>query len=92
MSAETIVIGSRPAVCDTIIYGDPWVSPRHCRITRVCDHEGCVLLVEDLGSKDGTWVNGHRIYGPMQLLIGDRLRIGRREREIPPHAFWKDAT
>lgn len=90
---ETITMGTY-SDCDVIIHNDPYISPRHCRITRVVypGHPPDVwqLIVEDLGSMNGTFVNGHEINTPTELLIGDRLRIGRREAEIPPHAFWRE--
>lgn len=94
MTSETIVMGSRPDACDVFILGDPYISPRHCRITRdsyPLDRGlyRCRIFVEDLGSTNGTWVNGHRIYGPRELRIGDELRIGRTAREIPPYAYWR---
>ena len=33
--------------------------------------------VEDLGSTNGTWLNGRRIYAPQRLKKGDKVRIGR---------------
>lgn len=89
MSAtETIVMGSSPQTADTVIHGDPYISPRHCRITRERRELYTLITVEDLGSTNGTWINGHRIYGPTELRIGDLLKIGHTEREIPPTAFW----
>ena len=32
--------------------------------------------VEDLGSTNGTWLNGARIWGPRVLCKGDQVRIG----------------
>lgn len=88
---EAIVMGTY-SDCDVIIEGDPYISPRHCRITRVPDERPDVwmIMVEDLDSMNGTFVNGHEIKHPTELLIGDRLRIGRQEAEIPPHAFWRE--
>ena len=92
---ETITMGTY-SDCDVIIEGDPYISPRHCRITRFRDPDvepsptAWQIFVEDMGSLNGTLVNGHEVDGPTELLIGDRLRIGRTEREIPPHAFWRD--
>lgn len=34
------------------------------------------LIVEDLGSKNGTWVNGVRLEAPRALADGDELRVG----------------
>lgn len=50
----------------------PEVSRRHCRI-RV---SGDLVSVADLGSTNGTFVNGHRITHEVRLLPGDRLRVG----------------
>ncbi|MDA8227193.1 MAG: FHA domain-containing protein [Desulfitobacterium hafniense] len=33
-------------------------------------------ILEDLGSTNGTWVNGERISSPVQLVIGDYVKIG----------------
>jgi pSer/pThr/pTyr-binding forkhead associated (FHA) protein len=51
---------------------DPQVSRRHASVRPADD----ALEVEDLGSKNGTWVNGARIAGPTRLAPGDRVRVG----------------
>ena len=48
------------------------VSRRHARIA--LDAQGGV--VEDLGSKNGTWVNDRRIESPTAIADGDQVRIG----------------
>lgn len=53
---------------------DPWVSRRHC----VLDEIKGTLVVRDLGSKHGTFVNGHR-GSDSHVLPGDRLTIGRSQ-------------
>ena len=35
-----------------------------------------VTVIEDLGSTNGTWVNGERISAPIQLVAGDYVKIG----------------
>ncbi len=60
-----------------------------CRIrsdsTRVSRHHALVrvsserLLVEDLGSRNGTWLNGRRILGTAELTPGDAVRVGPEE-------------
>jgi pSer/pThr/pTyr-binding forkhead associated (FHA) protein len=50
---------------------DRWASRLHCRIE---DHQG-VLVVRDLGSKHGTWVNDHRVQ-EAEIHPGDRVGIG----------------
>lgn len=48
------------------------VSRRHCEI-----HEnGGTLTVRDLGSSNGTFVNGKRVLGQQGLKVGDELTVG----------------
>ncbi len=35
-----------------------------------------ITMLEDLGSTNGTWVNGERIRSPVQLVAGDYIKIG----------------
>ncbi len=72
----TIGIGRRTGN-DIIIDGDPYISGRHCDIT--CDVSGCYLI--DLGSTNGTVVNGTRLEpNQKQLLLdGDAVTIGQTE-------------
>jgi FHA domain len=34
------------------------------------------VIVEDLGSSNGTYVNGERIWGPVELGAGDEVQVG----------------
>jgi hypothetical protein len=54
---------------------DPFASARHARISR----EGHVLVIEDLGSTNGTYLNEEPLGGPQPLHPGDRIRIGDSE-------------
>ena len=54
---------------------DPFASSRHARISR----EGHVLVIEDLGSTNGTYLNEEPLGGPQPLHSGDRIRIGDSE-------------
>jgi pSer/pThr/pTyr-binding forkhead associated (FHA) protein len=54
---------------------DPFASSRHARITR----QGRVLVIEDLGSTNGTYLNEEPLTGPQPLHPGDRIRIGDSE-------------
>ncbi len=67
-----IIIGRSPT-CD-IILPDRQVSRRHARIFR----EGETYFVEDLGSKNGTWVNGVPVREPTALQDGDEIQIALR--------------
>ena len=51
---------------------DPSVSRQHCEVRR----EGGVLVLQDLGSSAGTWVNGRRIAAPHRLADNDLVRVG----------------
>jgi len=46
---------------------------RHHAVVRVSSER---LLVEDLGSRNGTWVHGRRLEGPAELTAGDAVRVG----------------
>jgi pSer/pThr/pTyr-binding forkhead associated (FHA) protein len=50
----------------------PSISGRHARLTR---SQGLILL-EDLGSTNGTFVNGQRIDGAVAVAPGDRIGLG----------------
>lgn len=51
---------------------DPTVSSRHAAL----DRRGSVFVVTDLGSTNGTYVNGRRIAEPTPLGDGDLVRVG----------------
>lgn len=54
---------------------DPFASSRHARLVR----QGGVIVVEDLGSTNGTYLNEELLGGPQPLHAGDRVRIGDSE-------------
>jgi hypothetical protein len=54
---------------------DPFASASHARIIR----EGQLLVLEDLGSTNGTYLNEQPLNGPQPLHPGDRIRIGDSE-------------
>jgi pSer/pThr/pTyr-binding forkhead associated (FHA) protein len=51
---------------------DEQASRRHARVTA----QGDTAMVEDLGSTNGTYLNGQPIEGERTLRPGDRLRVG----------------
>lgn len=59
---------------------DQFASGRHARISR----EGATMILEDLGSTNGTWLNGEQVVGPTPLHAGDRVRIGDSEFRFEP--------
>ena len=54
---------------------DPFASSRHARITS----QGHVVVIEDLGSTNGAYLNEQPLTGPQPLHPGDRIRIGDSE-------------
>jgi hypothetical protein len=54
---------------------DPYASSRHAKISR----QGRTLVIEDLGSTNGTYLNDTPLTGPQPLHDGDRIRIGDSE-------------
>jgi pSer/pThr/pTyr-binding forkhead associated (FHA) protein len=53
--------------------GDPELSRLHARIRRT--PEG-ILILEDLGSTNGTFLNEWRVTAAQQLRVGDRIALG----------------
>jgi hypothetical protein len=66
-----LILGREQATADLVI-PDPGVSRRHAR---VLTQNGSVI-VEDLGSSNGTYVNGERITAPVELGAGDEVQLG----------------
>jgi len=52
--------------------GSSSVSRRHCAITR----SGTTVSIKDLGSRNGTLVNGQKITGEVELASGDEIAVG----------------
>jgi pSer/pThr/pTyr-binding forkhead associated (FHA) protein len=55
-----------------IVLEDPFASSQHARIER----HGNAVVLEDLGSTNGTYLNEELLRGPQPLHAGDRIRIG----------------
>lgn len=58
---------------DIVLEGDRVASRRHARI----DASGGVITLVDLGSVNGTLVNGQRVVAPLELRAGDQIAIGK---------------
>jgi len=54
---------------------DPFASGRHAKLAV----EGGIVVLEDLGSTNGTYLNEEPLSGPRPLHPGDRVRIGDSE-------------
>ena len=69
LEAETIA--GRDMGCQ-ICLDDEFVSQLHARVVNNQGH----YVLEDLGSTNGTYVNGRKINYPVELRHGDRIKIG----------------
>ena len=59
-------------ITNDIVINDPEVSRHHLRMTRGAGG----FTIEDLGSTNGTFVNGQRLTGPRALRPGDMVGLG----------------
>ena len=69
---KAITIGRHPD--NNVVINDPIVGRHHLQITQHDDGHYSVL---DLNSKNGTFVNGKRVYGEVRLNPNDKIQIGR---------------
>jgi pSer/pThr/pTyr-binding forkhead associated (FHA) protein len=72
VGSEEFLIG-RQAPGAGKLGNDIEISRRHARVTRSADGS---FVIEDLGSTNGTYVNGERIAGARVLQVGDNLEMG----------------
>ncbi len=70
---DGLVMIGRGADCQLLL-DDDYVSTRHARVVRA--EEGG-FYVEDLGSTNGSYVNGQRITAPTTITLQDSVRIGK---------------
>ncbi len=73
---DEITVG-RAAGCQVTV-DDTYVSQLHAR---VFSRDG-QLMVEDLGSTNGTYLNRVKVAGPMVMQKGDRLQVGNTVLEV----------
>ena len=74
LDSTPLTVG-RGAQNDVSIEGDEFASARHVRIEPRRDG----VWVSDVGSTNGTYVNGVRIDRPCKLAQGDLVRVGETE-------------
>jgi pSer/pThr/pTyr-binding forkhead associated (FHA) protein len=90
---DELVIG-RHADGPGRLAGDEEISRQHARISREVTGD---YAIEDLGSSNGTFVNGLRINSPRLLSLGDSIETGAttlvvREIAVPPDAASPSAS
>jgi uncharacterized protein YkwD len=70
LDKPAIAIGSQKS--NDVVLDDTTVSRRHATIT----HKAAGFELADLGSTNGTFVNGRRLSGPVALKPGDEIKFG----------------
>lgn len=81
-------VGTRVTVTDSTVMGrspeadilldDPYASMFHLRLTM----DGDTMSLSDLGTTNGTYVNGRRATGPVVLNAGDSVQVGKTIMEV----------
>lgn len=73
---DVLMLGRSPQA--DIVVDDPYASEFHMRF--VTGDEGLVL--HDLGSTNGTYINGRRVTAPQVLVKGDAVQVGKTVLEV----------
>lgn len=76
IQSDTVVIG-RGSECDLLL-PERQISRQHIRIRRMDDR----YTVEDLESKNGTWINGQPLKGQRELHDSDEISLGMAVRMV----------
>jgi pSer/pThr/pTyr-binding forkhead associated (FHA) protein len=82
LACDRVVIG-RSSRSDIVLDADGQVSRTHAVLDRIAGR----WILRDVGSRNGTRVNGEPVRGPVRLRAGDEIRIGRSTlllRAVPP--------
>ncbi len=79
LESAPISIG-RAANNEIVINADEYASTRHARIEPRRDG----IYVEDVGSTNGTYVNGVRLTREQRLVPGDLIRVGETDLRFEP--------
>jgi pSer/pThr/pTyr-binding forkhead associated (FHA) protein len=69
-SQNVVFIGRDPGI--DMVINEPYVSENHAKLA----FRGEQVFIEDLGSTNGTFVNGRRITSPVPLNSGDTVQLG----------------
>ena len=68
----------RAGGCAVLLGEDSFVSQLHARLFR---RDGSIF-VEDLGSTNGTFLNGKKVSAPVSVRKGDKIQFGRTTLEV----------
>ena len=74
---DEVIVG-RADKCHLVLNDDTYVSQMHARFF---SRDGAIMI-EDLGSTNGTYLNRRRITSPTELQRGDRVKIGKTVLEM----------
>lgn len=77
LEVTNVTVLGRSAESDVVL-DDPYASEFHMRL--VAQDNGITL--HDLGSTNGTYVNGRRVTAPTQLRRGDTIQVGKTVMEV----------
>ena len=75
---NSLIIGKNPQLCQVVIDYDKTVSKRHCEIFT----DGTMFRVRDLGSTNGTFLDGMRVTDGTAVSSGSILQLGRVELRV----------
>ena len=73
-TSDVVIVGRDPAVCHYFFSQEQWpmVSRKHAEFRL---SEGRYLVADD-NSRFGTFVNGQRITGPVEVRVGSHVQLG----------------
>lgn len=74
---KDVIVMGRSDETDVVL-DDPYASEFHLRL--VAQESG--MMLHDLGSTNGTYVNGRRVSAPTELKRGDTIQVGKTVMEI----------
>ena len=73
---DSVVLGRSPDA--DVLLDDPYASMFHLRLTM----DGDTMSLADLGTTNGTYVNGRRVTNPVVLNAGDSVQVGKTIMEV----------
>ncbi len=78
MTGDTVNIGRNPELCDLVFNGDNYLGKHHAMLLNKSNK----LYLVDLSSKNGTYLDGKRIEGSVELSGSCSLRFANTEAEL----------